>query len=335
MSLIAASSSSCETSEGSNTRRASIPTFSQRLRHRARRTGRPRARPHERWPASEQRRARAKSCSEQRVPQSTRGQRERPSAALPWLSPLPCGIGGAARQSIGARQPRIEQLVTCSLELLGADTIFHRRGVRKERQARALHGGAAEHGTACHVGQQLSGALVRHILEQRQRAAAGVHNAVRRHGCHVQRILNRGRSSRILARNTVCRRHLAVRTNILGDQTHKFLCQLIRLGKTRASDRPRDRQARGSPRHSEQPSRTARHPVLPQTRSRYRRREPARVQPTPRQNRDRFYPSSLGSSKHLCPPRRPPRAARIIKNGTTTPGSGCPIHRSCPSQSSP
>ena len=98
-------------------------------------------------------------------------------------------------------------------------------------------------------------------------------------------------------------------------------------GQTRASDRPRDRQARGSSRHSEQPSRTARHPVLPQTRWRCRRREPARVQPTPRQNRDRFYPSSLGSSKHLCPPRRPPRAARIIKNGTTTPGSGCPIHR--------
>ena len=47
----------------------------------------------------------------------------------------------------------------------------------------------------------------------------------------MQRILNRRGPSRIIARNTVCRRHLAVRTNVLGDQTHKFLRQLVCLDK--------------------------------------------------------------------------------------------------------
>ena len=47
----------------------------------------------------------------------------------------------------------------------------------------------------------------------------------------MQRILNRSRSGRVLTRNTVRSGHLAVRTNVLGDQTHKLLRQLVCLGK--------------------------------------------------------------------------------------------------------
>ena len=83
------------------------------------------------------------------------------------------------------------------LELLSTSAILHRRGVRKERQARALHSGTAEHGAARHIGQQLTRTLVGHVLEQRQCTPAGIHNAIRRHSGHMQRILNRGRSSRI------------------------------------------------------------------------------------------------------------------------------------------
>ena len=47
----------------------------------------------------------------------------------------------------------------------------------------------------------------------------------------MQRILNRGRSSRIVTRNTVRRGHLPVGTNVLGNQLDKLLGQLISLSK--------------------------------------------------------------------------------------------------------
>lgn len=47
----------------------------------------------------------------------------------------------------------------------------------------------------------------------------------------MQRILNRGRSSRIVTRNTVCRGHLPIGTNVLGNQLDKLLGQLISMGK--------------------------------------------------------------------------------------------------------
>ena len=47
----------------------------------------------------------------------------------------------------------------------------------------------------------------------------------------MQRILNRGRSSRIVTRNTVRRGHLPIGTNVLGNQLDKLLGQLISLGK--------------------------------------------------------------------------------------------------------